>query len=266
MNATSLWVESGVLRAVLLRELRGALVNRYFQVFSALALAGGASAGFLSEAPNAAAFFILQIALYFVTLFALLTGVSSARAENEEWPILFAQPLPRAASVFGKFVALWGIFSAVLALLFVPALFSEGSAAALGQLYLNTLGLAAVFGSVGLCAGIVGHDRVQALVLGLTAWVFLLFGVDLLALLSAQWGPLQKAPDVWVAMLMVNPLDAFRIHALFAMEQIPPEAANKTPLAAWWITHSGLWFAVVSAAWSAVLLLCTNRRLKRVEI
>jgi hypothetical protein len=41
---------------------------------------------------------------------------------------------------------------------------------------------------------------------------------------------------------MVNPLDAFRIQALFAMEQIPAEAANKTPLAAWWISHANLWF------------------------
>ncbi|MEP6956860.1 MAG: hypothetical protein ABI883_08540, partial [Chthoniobacterales bacterium] len=226
----------------------------------------GVAAIALSEAPNAAAFFILQIALYFVSLFALLAGVSSARAENEEWPILFAQPIPRAACVLGKFVALWAIFSGVLALLFIPALFGEGSPAALAQLYLHTLGLAAIFGSLGLCAGIIGHDRVQALVLGVSAWLFLLFGVDLLALLAAQSASLQKAPDLWVAMLMANPLDAFRIQALFAMEQIPAEAANKTPLAAWWLTHASLWFAIVSAAWSAALLFLTSRRLERAEI
>ncbi len=266
MNAALPWLETGVLHAVLLRELRGAFVNRYFQVFSALALGGGVAAVALSEAPNAAAFFILQIALYFVSLFALLAGVSSARAENEEWPILFAQPVPRAACVLGKFVALWGIFSGVLALLFIPALFGEGSPAALAQLYLHTLGLAAIFGSLGLCAGIIGHDRVQAFVLGVSAWLFLLFGVDLLALFAAQWASLQKVPDLWVALLMANPLDAFRIQALFAMEQIPTEAANKTPLAAWWLTHASLWFAIVSAAWSAALLFLTSRRLERAEI
>jgi ABC-type transport system involved in multi-copper enzyme maturation permease subunit len=266
MTQKSFWAETDVLRAVLLREFRGALVNRYFQVFCGLGLAGGGAAAALSEAPNAAAFFILQLAIYFVSLFALLTGVSSARAENEEWPILFAQPLPRAISVLGKFVALWAIFAAVLGLLFFPALFSGAPAGPLGELYLNTLWLAAVFGSLGLCVGILGHDRVQALVLGLSAWVFLLFGVDLIALLSAQWAPLQREPDLWVAVLMFNPLDAFRIQALFAMEQIPAEAANKTPLAAWWITHASVWFASICAAWSAALLFFTTRRLARVEL
>src|SRR6188768_1725216 len=106
------------LRAVLLREVRAALLNRYVQVFSVLALGGGIAAVTLSEEKGAAAFFLLQIALYFVTLFALLVGVSSARAEAEEWPILFAQPAPRWTSVIGKFIALTTILSGVLALLF----------------------------------------------------------------------------------------------------------------------------------------------------
>ena len=266
MNAALRSLEPGTFRAVLLRELRGAIINRYFQVFSLLALAGGMAAVALSEAPNAPAFLILQIAIYFVSLFALLVGVSSARAENEEWPILFAQPVPRAACVLAKFAALWGIFSGVLALLFIPPLFGEAGPAALARLYLNTLGLAAFFGSLGLCAGILGPDRVQALVLGVSAWLFLLFGVDLIALFAAQWSPLQKTPDLWVALLMANPLDAFRIDTLFAMEQIPPEAANQTPLAAWWLTHANLWFASISAFWSAILLILTGYRLNRAEI
>lgn len=283
MNVALHWPEAGTVRtltpdhrpplvpgaaasAVLLRELRGALVNRYFQVFSLLALGGGVAAVALSEAANAAAFFILQIVLYFVSLFALLVGVSSTRAENEEWPILFSQPVSRSACILGKFVALWGIFSVVLPLLFVPAFFGEGSRATLAALYLHTLGLAATFGSLGLCAGIIGQDRVQALVLGVSAWLFLLFGVDLILLFAAQWAPLQKVPDLWVALLMANPLDAFRIQALFAMEQIPPEAANKTPLAAWWLSHASLWFAIISAAWSAALLFLTSHRLASAEI
>ncbi len=266
MNAALRWLETDTLRAVLLRELHGALVNRYLQVFSVLAISGGIAAVALGEAADAATFFILQIALYFVSLFSLLIGVSSARAENEEWPILFAQPVPRTACVLGKFAALWVIFSAVLALLFLPALFGDDSVVALVHLYLNTLGLAAIFGSLGLCSGIIGHDRVQALVLGVSAWLFLLFGVDLIALLAAQWAALQRLPDVWVALLMVNPLDAFRIQALFAMEQIPAEAANKTPLAAWWLTHASLWFAIAAAAWSAALLFLTSRQLERAEI
>lgn len=254
------------LRAVLLREFRAALLNRYVQVFSALALSGGVAAVTLSETPGAAAFFLLQIALYFVSLFALLVGVSAARAESEEWPTIFAQPVPRWACATGKFIALWTIFSGVLALLFAPALFTEPAPRAIAQLYIHTLGLAAVFGSLGLCAGFLAQDRVQGLILSVSAWLFLLFGVDLVALLAAQWVLLQKTPDAWVLSLMLNPLDAFRIQALFALEQIPAEAADKTPLAHWWLTHAGLWLAMLSATWTAGLLLLTNRHLGHAEI
>src|SRR5207302_10105861 len=111
-------------RAVLRREIRAALLNRYLQVFGALALLGGIVSVTFSEDASASNALILQLALYFVSLFAVLAGVSSARAESEEWPLLFAQPMPRAALVIGKFIALWMLFGAVLALLFAPAAFA----------------------------------------------------------------------------------------------------------------------------------------------
>lgn len=258
--------DTGILRAVLLRELRSALVNRYLQVFSVLALGAGVASVTLSDIPHAAAFFILQVSLYFVSLFAVLVGVSSARAESEEWPILFAQPVPRSACIVGKFIALWSIFGAILTLLFLPALFSDVSPGALAQLFANSLGLAAIFGSLGLAAGIVAHDRVQALIFGVSAWLFLLFGLDLLALSLAQWPLLQKWPNLWVAILMMNPLDAFRIQALFAMGEIPSDTADKSRLVAWWLENASLWFSVASVFWTGGLLLLASRRLERAEI
>jgi hypothetical protein len=64
---------------------------------------------------------------------------------------------------------------------------------------------------------------------------------------------------------MLNPLDAFRIQALFAMEQIPSEAANKTPLAAWWLSHAGLWLGLLCPIWTGTLLFVTARKLSRWE-
>src|SRR5262245_10606749 len=95
-----------IVRALFGREFRAALINRYFQVFCALGLMGGIAAAIFSEDANATAVFYVQIAIYFVSLFALLAGVGSAQAEREEWQLLFAQPLPRAACVIGKFWAL----------------------------------------------------------------------------------------------------------------------------------------------------------------
>jgi ABC-type transport system involved in multi-copper enzyme maturation permease subunit len=263
--AISPFIEKSALRALLGREFRAALINRYFQVFCALSLLGGVVASVFGEDEKAAAFFVLQLALYFVSLFALLAGVSSAQGEREEWQMLFTQPVPRPAFVIGKFFALFSIFGAVLLLLFLPAFISGTVARELGPLYGQTLLLAGVFLSLGLAAGFLAHDRAQGLIIGVSSWLFLLLGVDLLALSAARWPVFQGIADMWVGFLMLNPLDAFRIEALFALEQIPAEAANKTLLANWWIEHAAIWFALISIFWSATFIVVAGLRLNRWE-
>src|SRR5262249_16739191 len=259
------FIEPTSLQALLLREFRAALMNRYFQVFAALSLLGGVAAGFFSENADAIGFFFLLIALFLVSLFAVLAGVSSALAEREEWQLMFSQPVPRAAYVIGKFIAYLAIFAGALALLFLPALFNGATIQRVGILYFHTLLLAAAFLAVGLAAGFLAHDRAQALIIGATAWLFLLFGVDLIGLFAARLEFIQKFPDLWVSTLMLNPLDAFRIHALFTLEQIPAEAANKTPLANWWIAHAGLWFSAIAVLWSVSLMALAGYRLNKFE-
>ncbi len=251
--------------AVISRELHAAILNRYLQVFCALALAGGIGAALLANSPGAAPMLLLQMALYFVSLFALLLGTSSARAESQEWPLLFAQPIARPLYLLGKFLALALMFAGLLALLFLPLLFVSPANAALFLLYGRTLTLAAMFLALGLAAGFLARDRVQGLVLAVSAWLFLLFGLDLVALLVARWSLLQAAPDIWSAFLMLNPLDSFRIDALFTMERIPAEAAGQTGLTSLWLAHSGLWFVLISFAWILGLLGWTAKRLERWE-
>ena len=264
-RAFPFFIEASSLQALLVREFRAALMNRYFQVFAALSLLGGVTATFFSENGDAIGFFIVQVALFLVSLFALLAGVSSAQAEREEWQLMFSQPVPRAAYVIGKFIAYSSIFAGVLALLFVPALFGGAPVQRVAILYFQTLLLAAAFLALGLAAGFLAHDRAQALIIGATAWLFLLFGVDLVGLFAARFEFTQKIPDLWVSVLMLNPLDAFRIHALFALEQIPAEAANKTPLANWWITHAGFWFSAIAVVWSVLLVALAGFRLNKLE-
>jgi Cu-processing system permease protein len=254
-----------IIRALLARELRAALINRYFQVFCALGLIGGIAAAMFSEDANSIAFFYLQIGLYFVSLFALLAGVGSAQAEREEWQLLFTQPLPRLAYVIAKFCALLSIFTGVLVLMFAPGFFAGSPVGRLATLYFETLFLAGAFLACGLTAGYLAHDRAQALITGVTVWLLLLFGLDLVALFAARWSTIQNVPDLWVALLMVNPLDAFRINALFALQQIPAEAANKTPLAGWWIAHATAWFISVAVMWSVTLVVLAGLRLNHWE-
>ncbi len=265
MTTAALISNPAPLQAIIGRELQAAILNRYLQVFCVLALAGGIGAAFLADTAAAAPMLILQIALYFVSLFALLIGTSSAREESSEWPLLFAQPIARSGFLLGKFLALALMFAGLLALLFFPTLFVRPPDTVLLGLYGRTLTLAAMFIALGLCAGFLARDRAQGLVLGVSAWLFFLFGLDLIALLVARSSFLQEAPDVWAALLMLNPLDAFRIDALFSMERIPAEAASHTGLTSWWLVHSGLWFVVISVVWMLGLLGGTARRLGRWE-
>ena len=252
-------------RALFARELRAALINRYFQVFWALGLIGGIAAAIFSEDINTIASFHLQLALFLVSLFALLAGVGSAQAEREEWQLLFGQPLPRPAYVLGKFCSLFLIFTCVLVLMFAPGVFAGSPVGTLTTLYLETLFLAGTFLACGLAAGYVAHDRAQAIIAGVSVWLLLLFGFDLAALFAARWSAIQNFPDLWVALLMLNPLDSFRINALFALQQIPTEAANKTPLAGWWIAHASVWFIAISITWSLMLVALAALRLNRWE-
>jgi ABC-type transport system involved in multi-copper enzyme maturation permease subunit len=257
--------ENSATRALFAREFRVALINRHFHVFSALALVGGIAAAIFSEDANATGFFHLQIALYFVSLFAVLTGVGSAQAERDEWQLLFTQPLPRAACVIGKFSALAGIFAGVLLLFFFPPLLSGAGVRAMSQLYLQTLLLAGAFLACGLAAGYFARDRAQALMIGVSGWLILLFGLDLLALFAARWSHIQQSPDLWVALLMINPLDSFRIEALFALQQVPAETANKTALAGWWTAHAAIWFTVIAILWTVLMITAAGVRMKRWE-
>jgi ABC-type transport system involved in multi-copper enzyme maturation permease subunit len=250
-RALSQLFDRNTARALFTREFRLALINRYFHVFSALALIGGIAAAVFSEDANSTGFFHLQVALYFVS--------------REEWQLLFTQPLPRPSYVIGKFFALALIFSGVLLLLFLPPLFAGADVRMMALLYLQTLLLAATFLACGLAAGYFAHDRAQALIVGVSAWLLLLFGVDLIALFAARWSGIQKFPDLWVALLMLNPLDSFRIDALFALQQIPAEAANKTPLAGWWTAHAGVWFAAIAVVWSVMMMTLASVRLNRWE-
>ncbi|MGZ5005157.1 MAG: hypothetical protein ACXWG7_06350, partial [Chthoniobacterales bacterium] len=170
----------------------------------------------------------------------------------------------RSAFAVGKFIAYFSIFAAVLVLLFLPGL-TSGQWRQLIPLYWQTLLLAAVFLALGLTSGFIAHDRAQSLIIAVSAWLLLLFVLDLVSLFAARFELVQKIPDLWLGLLMLNPLDAFRINALFSLEQIPAEAANKTPLASWWIAHAGLWFSFIAAVWCAVLLALANFSLNRCE-
>jgi len=248
---------------LLRREAVSAFFNRFLQVFGLLALLGGAGAALAGETVEAVAALATQAALYFIPVFALLLGTSSARSEEEEWPILLSQPLGRGMIPLAKFASGAAGFALLLLALFTPAALVGVPVVTLAALYLPSAALAAVFIALGLWCGLAFGDRIRALLAAAVLWLVFFLLYDLAALSLAGIPFMQGAPDAWTALLMLNPVDAFRIHLLFTLEQVAPESAAGSPLAAWWIAHSGFWIAFLTLLWCGAALRATGRAMEK---
>ena len=75
----------------------------------------------------------------------------------------------------------------------------------------------------------------------------------------------ERAAQIFDEIVVAAIRNPQKSEALFALEQIPAEAANKTPLASWWIGHAGLWFSMVAAFWTVALVALAGLRLNRWE-
>jgi ABC-2 type transport system permease protein/Cu-processing system permease protein len=254
--------------AFLGRELHAALLNRFILSFSAVALIAGIVPLFadVTADPTAtAAYILLQASLYMIPLVSLLIATSSAQNEAEEQPLLMSQPIRRGSRVLGKFLALWLVIALAALLLVVPAAVAGARLGTLLFLCLHALGAGGIFAALGLAIGFSTADRVKAHMIALAAWLLFLVGGDLIALALAQTGVMQRLPDLWLALLMLNPLDALRISGLLSLDRIPFDIASAPPLGQWWLGNLGLWFVLLSAGWIALSLAWSLFRLEKQE-
>lgn len=253
-------------RVMFVREWQTALLNRFVHLLGIALLLAGLAPLAGDYAGAVAPFFLVQAVLYLVPLFALLIGVGSAQSDLEERPFLLSQPVKRSVILLGRWAALWALMSLGCALLIAPALIGGGSPAALGFLGGSAVALAGVFLAVGIAFGLSTQDRVRAHLAVLCAWFALLAGGDLLALGLAQMGYLREAPTLWLLLLMINPMDAFRIGALFSLDTVPLEVANIPALARWWLAHPAFHLALLCGGWTVAALSLCARRLRRLEV
>lgn len=238
-------------------------------VFSGAALLAGIAPLLADTGPavgETAPYFLLQAILYLVPLFALLIGAGSAQSDQEERVFFFSQPAGRGASALGKFFALWALISLALVLLVLPSAIGDSALAPLVFLWLLAVGAGGVFLGLGLAAGFSTNDRVKAHLAALCVWLVFLAGFDLAALAGANFPSIQKMASLWIALLMVNPLDSLRIGALFSMGRVPFDASQVPALAQWWLAHPGISFAAVSVFWMTAALLWSDVRLERAEV
>lgn len=253
MNARRHLSSFVVIRAAAGRELLSHRLNRF--LYAHLLLVGVAGLLPLFTPGDAlargAAWWLLHAVLYAVSLSALLLGLSSAHAEAEEFAWLLGLPTGVGPWLAGKAAALTVLLGAASMLLTLPTAVAGGASRELAVAAGGAAGVSIVCGLAGLAIGFWIRDSVRGLIAAVATWLVFLFGTDLILLAIAGASFSQLHPDLWVAPLMANPLDAFRVTILFSVERAAFSGLNAGRLASWWIAHAPLWLATVFALWAA---------------
>lgn len=216
------------------QELTLAVRSRWTQVFAAvfaaLALAVAASGYVLSGGLGVQDFArtavsLVQLVLLLVPLTALLIGVTSLAPEREA-EILFAQPVRRRDVLLGRLLGLFAALAAAQGLGLGAAglvVFSQSGAEGLGgyaALAAGALALTAVFLGIAALIAVrgLGRGRSRPLAVALVTWFLAAILFDVAALGAASLLPSGHASRLLIVSVIVNPVDAVRTGALFAIE------------------------------------------------
>lgn len=242
-----------VCRAAAVREWLSHRLNRFLHAHLLLVMAAGLLPLFTpgDAFVRGAAWWLLHAVLYAVSLSSLLLGLSSAHGEVEEFTWLLGQPAGIGPWLFGKATALAGLAAGSALLLSVPTLLAGGGSRDMMLVTAGAAGVSAVCALSGLGLGLWIRDSVRGLVASIAAWFLLLFGTDLLLLAIAGGSATQAHPDAWVAALMANPLDAYRVTVLFAVEHAAFSGLDAGRLVTWWIANAGVWLGILLTLWIA---------------
>jgi Cu-processing system permease protein len=217
--------------AVAQRELREALRNKWLWFYAAgfavlafaLAQAGVVSAGYagLGGFGRTAASLINAI-LLFAPLIGLSVGAAALAGERERGTLLYllAQPVSRAEVFWGK--ALGSMLAVIGALslgfgLAGLALASAGGGRPGAYLALaaHTFLLAVASLGLGFVISTLTRKASTAMAGALLAWLVLVFVGDL-GLMGAT-AALRPAPDTLLAALLANPLQIFKLGAIYSL-------------------------------------------------
>lgn len=224
-------MEVNLLWTIAQRELREALRNKWLWFYAAgfavlalaLSQAGLSAAGYngLGGFGRTAASMVNAL-LLFVPLMGLSVGAGTLAGDRERGTLLYllAQPVSRSEVFFGKALGAALALVAALALGFGLAgagLATTGDAdfTAYGSLAAYALLLALVSLGLGLVISALTRKSATASGAALLVWLGLVFFGDL-GLMGAALA-LRPTPETLLVMLLANPLQAFKLGAIYSL-------------------------------------------------
>ncbi len=219
-------IGAGTLAVLAVKELRDALRNKWFLLYtgtfavlacslSFVSLAGAGSYGFAGFGRTAAG--LLNLIMLIVPLMALTTGAGTIAGERERGMLVYllAQPVSRAEVLLGKYL---GLAMALLASLCIGFGASAGLLAwrtgagdvsGFGALVGFTSLLALGMLSVGVLISALARRAGVAIGIGVFAWLLLVFVSDL-GLMTGTLVFKLRVEELFAA-AMVNPLQAYKM-------------------------------------------------------
>lgn len=241
----------GALRAIVIKELRDALRNRWLAGFAGLlavlGLAATASAydslsGFTLEAFGRTTATLMNLCLLLAPLVAVLMGASAIAGEQERGTLepLLALPVSRTELLLAKHAGLVLALAAAILAGFLPAgvLVAARSGTAMLAHYLLFPGLAllaaAALAGIGLLISVSSRSAVQAQGTAVVVWFAcgLLYDLVLVGSLAVAGLPV----SLLSAALVLNPIDAGRVLGVLALE---PDLYMLGPAGAYLTTRLG---------------------------
>jgi Cu-processing system permease protein len=226
-------VDIANIHAITKKELRDALRNRWFVIFtvafagiafalSALLQPGGTSLRVMSYSRTAAS--LINLVLLFVPLIGLTLGAANLAGDRETGALsyLLAQPVSRVEVLLGKYLGVAGALLATLTLGFGVAgvaLVLQGTIQDAGS-YLFTVMLAYLLAlamlSLGFLLSSLAKKTTTALGGALFLWLFLVFIGDL-GIMGTSVSMQLPIETVFYA-AVVNPLQMFKIASILSIQ------------------------------------------------
>jgi Cu-processing system permease protein len=222
-------MEAGIVLTIARKEIRDALRNRWFLLYTAafavlalslswMSLAGGGSYGFAGFGRTAAG--LVNLVLLVVPLMGLTVGAGTIAADSERGTLttLLSQPVNRGEVLLGKYLGLAATLAAALALGFgvsglVMALAGgAGDAAGYASLVGLTFVLALSMLSVGVLVSVLAKKASVATGVALFLWLALAFLSDL-GLMGSTVAFRLHVSDLF-SLALINPLQVFKMSVL----------------------------------------------------
>lgn len=227
-------MDAGIIWTLAKKELRDALRNRWFALYtlafvalalalSYLALAGAGLTGFAGFGRTAAS--LINLVLLIVPLMALTIGAQSLAGEQERNTLVYllTQPISRADIFVGKYVGLALSLLASLTLGFGIAgvvMTLNGTGAANPTAYVKLVALAFVLSltmlSLGFLVSVLTRRAGVAVGIGLFLWLTFVFFGDLGMMGASMALRVPIANLFWLS--LSNPLQVFKMAAILNIQ------------------------------------------------